>query len=137
MTEANRLAPKPLFSAGLAKNLLFCVSGTVVVKIFLQATASVDRPNAQVTAASQSILRPPGTLPPLIVNYTASSVLILQLALSVPVLPLVITVAAVATAAFALGNLDAEGAKEAQPSATQTFTGRIGHRGFPSHSRSN
>ena len=57
------------------------VNGTVVVKIFLQPTASVDRANAQVTAASQSILRqlPPGTLPPLIVNYTASSVPILQL----------------------------------------------------------
>jgi len=62
------------------------VNGTVVVKIFLQPTASVDRANAQVTAASQSILRqlPPGTLPPLIVNYTASSVPILQLALSGP-----------------------------------------------------
>jgi multidrug efflux pump subunit AcrB len=60
------------------------VNGTVVVKIFLQPTASVDRANAQVTAASQTILRqlPPGTLPPLIVNYTASSVPILQLALS-------------------------------------------------------
>jgi multidrug efflux pump subunit AcrB len=62
------------------------VNGTVVVKIFLQPTASVDRANAQVTAASQTILRqlPPGTLPPLIVNYTASSVPILQLSLSGP-----------------------------------------------------
>jgi len=62
------------------------VNGTVVVKIFLQPAASVDRANAQVTAASQSILRqlPPGTLPPLIVNYTASSVPVLQLALSGP-----------------------------------------------------
>src|ERR1700729_279620 len=62
------------------------VSGTVVVKIFLQPTASVDRANAQITAASQTILRqlPPGTLPPLIVNYTASSVPVLQLALSGP-----------------------------------------------------
>ena len=34
------------------------VNGTVVIKIFLQPTASVDRANAQVTAASQSILRP-------------------------------------------------------------------------------
>src|ERR1700690_2666213 len=60
------------------------VNGTVVVKIFLQPTASVDRANAQVPAASQTILHqlPPGTLPPLIVNYTASSVPILQLALS-------------------------------------------------------
>src|ERR1700678_1747462 len=62
------------------------VNGLVVLKIFLQPTASVDRANAQVTAASQTILRqlPQGTLPPLIVNYTASSVPILQLSLSGP-----------------------------------------------------
>jgi multidrug efflux pump subunit AcrB len=62
------------------------VNGTVVVKIFLQPTASVDRANAQITAISQTVLRqlPPGTLPPLIVNYTASSVPVLQLALSGP-----------------------------------------------------
>ncbi|MCU1262744.1 MAG: Cation efflux system protein CusA, partial [Bryobacterales bacterium] len=62
------------------------VNGTVVVKIFLQHGASVDRANAQVTAASQTILRqlPPGTLPPEIVNYTASSVPVLQLSLSGP-----------------------------------------------------
>ena len=58
----------------------------LVEKIFLQPNASVDRANAQVTAASQSILRqlPPGTLPPEIVNYTASNVPVLQLALSGP-----------------------------------------------------
>ena len=57
------------------------VNGTVVVKIFMQPRASVDRANAQVTAASQTILRqlPPGTLPPLIVNYTRFTVPILQL----------------------------------------------------------
>jgi len=62
------------------------IDGIVRVKIFLQPGASVDRANAQVTAASQSILRqlPPGTLPPLIVNYTASNVPVLQLALSGP-----------------------------------------------------
>src|ERR1700720_609144 len=60
------------------------VNGTVVVKIFLQPSASVDRANAQITAASQTILRqlPPGSLPPLIVNYNASTVPILQLSLS-------------------------------------------------------
>ncbi len=60
------------------------IDGIVRVKIFLQPGASVDRANAEVTAASQSILRqlPPGTLPPLIVNYTASNVPVLQLALS-------------------------------------------------------
>src|SRR5499427_9130558 len=45
------------------------VNGTVVVKVFLQPRASVDRANAQITAGSQNILRqlPPGTLPPLII----------------------------------------------------------------------
>jgi CzcA family heavy metal efflux pump len=62
------------------------VNGTVVVKLFLQPGASVDRANAQVTAGSQTILRqlPPGTLPPLIVNYNASSVPVVQLSLSGP-----------------------------------------------------
>src|ERR1700739_2906417 len=60
------------------------VNGTSVVKIFLQPTASIDTANAQVTAASQTILRqlPAGTQPPLIISYSASSVPILQLALS-------------------------------------------------------
>jgi len=60
------------------------VNGEAIVKIFLQPNASLDTANAQVTAVSQSILRqlPPGTLPPLIINYSASSVPILQLGLS-------------------------------------------------------
>src|ERR1700728_984871 len=60
------------------------VNGQVIVKIFLQPTASLDTANAQITAVSQTILRqlPPGTLPPLIINYTPSSVPILQLGLS-------------------------------------------------------
>jgi multidrug efflux pump subunit AcrB len=60
------------------------VNGIAVVKIFLQPNASIDRANAQVTAVSQTILRqlPPGSLPPLIVNYNASTVPILQLSLS-------------------------------------------------------
>ena len=60
------------------------VNGTAVVKIFLQPGASLDTANAQVTAASQTILRqlPAGTQPPLIINFSASSVPILQLALS-------------------------------------------------------
>src|SRR5580704_3788013 len=57
---------------------------TTVVKVYLQHGASLDTANAQVTAGSQTILRflPPGTLPPLIINYSASSVPILQLGLS-------------------------------------------------------
>src|SRR6202167_1039862 len=60
------------------------VNGQAIVKIFLQPTASLDTANAQVTAISQAVLRqlPPGTLPPLIINYSASSVPILQLGLS-------------------------------------------------------
>jgi CzcA family heavy metal efflux pump len=60
------------------------VNGQAIVKIFLQPSASLDTANAQVTAISQAVLRqlPPGTLPPLIINYSASSVPILQLGLS-------------------------------------------------------
>jgi multidrug efflux pump subunit AcrB len=60
-------------------------NGESVVKIFLQPGASLDTANAQVTATSQCELRqlPPGTLPPEIINFSASSVRILQLGLSV------------------------------------------------------
>jgi CzcA family heavy metal efflux pump len=60
------------------------VNGQAIVKIFLQPGSSLDTANAQVTAVSQTILRflPPGALPPLIINYSASSVPILQLGLS-------------------------------------------------------
>ncbi|MHB8884231.1 MAG: efflux RND transporter permease subunit [Methylovirgula sp.] len=59
-------------------------NGVALVKIFLQPHARLDTANAQVTAASQTMLRqmPPGTVPPLILNYSASSVPILQLGLS-------------------------------------------------------
>jgi multidrug efflux pump subunit AcrB len=59
-------------------------NGTAVVKVFLQPGASLDTANAQVTACSQFILRqlPPGTLPPEIINFSASSVPILQLGIS-------------------------------------------------------
>ena len=60
------------------------VNGTAIVKIYLQPNASIDRANAQVTAVSQTILRqlPAGSLPPLIVDYSASTVPVLQLGLS-------------------------------------------------------
>ena len=58
--------------------------GVAVVKVFLQPTASVDRGIAQITAVSQTQLRqlPAGTTPPLILAYSASSVPVMQLALS-------------------------------------------------------
>ncbi len=60
------------------------VNGQSMVKIYLQPNARLDTANAQVTAVSQTILRqlPAGTQPPLIINYSASTVPILQLALS-------------------------------------------------------
>jgi multidrug efflux pump subunit AcrB len=59
-------------------------NGVSVVKIFLQPNASLDTANAQVTAASQYLIRqlPPGILPPEIINFSASSVPILQLGVS-------------------------------------------------------
>jgi CzcA family heavy metal efflux pump len=59
-------------------------NGEAIVKVFLQPGASLDTANAQVTAASQYLLRqlPPGTLPPQIINFSASSVPILQLGIS-------------------------------------------------------
>ena len=59
-------------------------NGEAIVKVYLQPGASLDTANAQVTAASQFMLRqlPPGTLPPQIINFSASSVPILQLGIS-------------------------------------------------------
>src|SRR5450432_1432490 len=58
--------------------------GVAVIKVFLQPTANIQQGIAQVTAISQTQLRqlPAGTTPPLILAYSASSVPVLQLALS-------------------------------------------------------
>ena len=60
------------------------IAGQVVVKVYLQQGASLDTANSQVSSASEFILRslPPGTLPPQIINFSASSVPILQIGLS-------------------------------------------------------
>src|SRR5665213_1329517 len=60
------------------------VNGWVVVKIYLQPGASLDTANAQVSAVSEFMLKslPPGILPPEIIDFSASSVPILQLGLS-------------------------------------------------------
>src|ERR1700742_4797106 len=59
-------------------------NGFGIVKIFFQPNVDIRTANAQVTAISQTLLKqmPPGATPPLIVNYSASTVPILQLALS-------------------------------------------------------
>ena len=64
-------------------------SGLGIVKVFFQQGADIRIANAQVTAISQTLLRqmPPGSLPPLILNYNASTVPIIQLALSGKGLP--------------------------------------------------
>ncbi|ACT51986.1 efflux RND transporter permease subunit [Methylovorus glucosotrophus] len=59
-------------------------NGFGIVKIFFQPGVNIATANAQVTAVSQVILRqmPTGVTPPLILNYSASTVPILQIALS-------------------------------------------------------
>jgi multidrug efflux pump subunit AcrB len=64
-------------------------TGVGIVKVFFQQGADIRTGNAQVTAIAQTLLRqmPPGSLPPLILNYNASTVPIIQLALSGKGLP--------------------------------------------------
>jgi multidrug efflux pump subunit AcrB len=58
--------------------------GVAVIKVFFQPTVKVELALSQITAVVQTILRtlPPGTYPPNIIKYDASSVPIVQLALS-------------------------------------------------------
>jgi multidrug efflux pump subunit AcrB len=60
------------------------INGQAIIKIFLQPNASLDTANAQITAVSQVVLRllPAGAQPPIILNFSASTVPIIQLALS-------------------------------------------------------
>ncbi|MGO9935210.1 MAG: efflux RND transporter permease subunit [Steroidobacteraceae bacterium] len=65
------------------------VNGTAVVKYFFQPDADPDLSMSQITAVSQVQLSfsPPGTTPPFVLAYSASTVPILQLALTSPTLP--------------------------------------------------
>ena len=58
--------------------------GTAVVKVTFHPGADITRAVAQASASAQSLLKvmPPGTLPPLVLTYSASTVPILQLAFS-------------------------------------------------------
>jgi CzcA family heavy metal efflux pump len=62
------------------------LQGIGIVKIFFQPSADIRTATAQVTSVSQTILKqlPPGQTPPLILNYNASTVPIIQLAVSGP-----------------------------------------------------
>ena len=65
------------------------LAGYGVVKIFFQKDVNIAAAMAQVTAASQTVLKllPPGITPPYVLSYNASSVPIVQLALSSTTLP--------------------------------------------------
>ncbi len=65
------------------------LNGVAVVKIYFRPTANIPTALAQVTAISQTALRalPPGTTAPLVIQYSASSVPILQIGLSSKTLP--------------------------------------------------
>ena len=73
-----------IMPAALTCCVTVTVAGQVVIKVYLQEGASLDTANAQVSSASQFTLRslPPGILPPQIIDFSASTVPILQLGLS-------------------------------------------------------
>ncbi len=60
------------------------ISGVGVIKVFFHPGTNIAAAIAQITAISQTDLKqmPPGTTPPLIITYSASSVPVLQLSLS-------------------------------------------------------
>jgi multidrug efflux pump subunit AcrB len=60
------------------------LAGYGVVKVFFQPNVNINSALAQITAASQTVLKllPPGITPPYVLSFSASSVPILQLALS-------------------------------------------------------
>jgi multidrug efflux pump subunit AcrB len=59
-------------------------NGFGIIKIFFQPNVDIRTANAQVTAISQTMIKqmPPGATPPLILNYSAATVPILQIALA-------------------------------------------------------
>jgi multidrug efflux pump subunit AcrB len=60
------------------------LNGIAVIKVFFQPHVNIGSAVAQVTSINQVLLRqlPPGTTPPFIIQYNASSVPVLQLGLS-------------------------------------------------------
>ncbi len=60
------------------------LNGIAVIKVYFQPNANIQTSLAQTTAISQTFLRflPPGTTPPLIIIYSASTVPVIQLGLT-------------------------------------------------------
>src|SRR5579871_4054421 len=65
------------------------VYGLGVIKVFFRPGTNVQGAVAQITAISQTVVRslPPGTTPPLVISYSASTTPIIQLGLSSKTLP--------------------------------------------------
>jgi multidrug efflux pump subunit AcrB len=63
--------------------------GISIIKVFFQPNANIQTAIAQVVAGVQVQVRqlPPGITPPLVIKYSASSIPVVQLALSSPTLP--------------------------------------------------
>jgi multidrug efflux pump subunit AcrB len=64
------------------------MQGAAVIKVFFQPGARIEAAVAQLTSVTQTILRvmPPGITPPLIIQYSASNVPILQIGVSSKIL---------------------------------------------------
>ncbi len=60
------------------------MNGVGVIKVYFQPNVKIESAVAEITSIQQTILRvlPPGITPPLIIRYSASSVPVLQLAIS-------------------------------------------------------
>jgi len=60
------------------------LSGIAILKIFFQPNVNISTAIAQVVSVSQAVLRslPQGTIPPLIIKYTASSIPVVQIGMS-------------------------------------------------------
>ena len=65
------------------------LAGVSIIKVFFQPNANIQTAIAQVVASMQTQVRqlPPGITPPLVIKYSASSIPVVQLALSSPTLP--------------------------------------------------
>src|SRR4051812_20561938 len=65
------------------------LNGIGIIKVYFQKNAKIEIALAQVSAICQTAIRamPPGTQPPLVIQYNASSVPILQLSLESDTLP--------------------------------------------------
>ncbi|HEX4055195.1 MAG TPA: efflux RND transporter permease subunit [Tepidisphaeraceae bacterium] len=74
----------PTIVSGIEHTESQSLNGIAVIKIFFHENADIHEAMAQVTSISQTVLKalPPGTQAPLIIQYSASDVPIIQLAMS-------------------------------------------------------